>query len=219
MRRGFLVPVAMVLICLAVASSVGAVPAAVLTNTGQVITGALDGLSSVLRLNRPADQPFVGPDKQFDVPLEAIRQITFDFPRVIVETIAGTLIGPYSAFAGIDELLSLDTNSGTIDLATTALRAIALNGNSFRQVPREWMPNEFLVDPDVFRTRAMALAQSDNGSQPAVPQTAPLPDGDVKDTAATDEGEQNAGAIPLWAVLAVAGLVVGFLLVSSNSGS
>jgi len=104
------------LACLLISISSAAIPAYVLTNTRDVLSGSLSGLGEMLRLNRPVDQPFVGPDMQFDVPIELIKQITFDFPRVIVETATRTLIAPFSAFAGISELLTLDTESGAVDL-------------------------------------------------------------------------------------------------------
>ena len=220
MRTRFFALSLMILICLAFAGTAKAVPATVLTNQGEAVSGVLDGLSPVLRLNRPVDQPFVGPDSQFDVPLEMIRQITFDFPRVIVETVAGTLIGPYSAFTGIGELLSLDTGAGTISLAATALRAIALNGNSLRQVPREWMPNEFLVDPDVFRTRVLALTSCDDCSTTAPEEPVVQPVADDEAERSETEGPEvettndaaDAGSIPWWVLLLVAGVVAYLLL-------
>ena len=224
MRRRLVALSMMILVCVALAWTASAVPVTVLTNQGELIRGTLDGLSQILRLNRPADQPFVGPDKQFDVPLEVIRQITFDFPRVIVETVAGTLIGPYSAFSGIGELLQLDTGSGTMELATSALRAIALNGNSLRQVPREWMPNEFLVDPNVFRTRALASTPCDGCSaaptdKPSnVPVTDEAPSEEEDSAAVEDDADATAAGIPWWA-LAIVGGIVGYLLLTSNSSS
>ena len=220
MRRRLVALSMMILVCVALAWTASAVPVTVLTNQGELIRGTLDGLSQILRLNRPADQPFVGPDKQFDVPLEVIRQITFDFPRVIVETVAGTLIGPYSAFSGIGELLHLDTGSGTMDLATTALRAIALNGNSLRQVPREWMPNEFLVDPNVFRTRTLSSTPCDGCSTtPAqTPASEPAEDEQAADEdVGADGADAPAAGVPWWILLVVGGVVAYFLLSSPSS--
>jgi len=136
---------------------VGAVPAVVLTESGQVVDGSLSGLGPVLRLIRPDDGTHVGPDVQFDVPLSSILQISLDFPRIIIETATRTLIGPFSAIAGIGEVLRLDRDgSESYTLPITALRAIALNGASLRQVPREWMGNEFLTRPEVVASRAQA---------------------------------------------------------------
>lgn len=199
--------------------STGAVPAVVLTNTGRVADGSLVGLAPILRLNRPADMPFVGPDMQFDVPLSSIKQITLDFPRVIVETATRTLIGPYSAFAGIAEILSLDIGSETLKLATTALRAIALNGSSLRSVPREWMPNEFLDEPGVLPSSALTGSACDDCSID-IPVIQVRDDGDVpiwNTITPTILPADPAPAIPWWVgLLGVAGLVGLFYLLSTS---
>lgn len=201
-----------------------AVPAVVLTNTGQIADGSLAGLAPVLRLMRPGDVPFVGPDVQYDVPLSTILQITLDFPRIIIETAVRTLIGPYSAFRGIAEVLRLDRgSSGSVDLSTSALRAIALNGNVLRPVPREWTGMGFLTEPEIFGATPLIDTECDTCSitlsdfddfEPTVGGDVPI----WNTITATLPPDTGGSEIPWWVgLLGVAGLVVVVNLLSTRT--
>jgi len=209
--------------CAILSAPAGAIPAVVLTNTGQVAEGSLGGLSSILRLIRPDERGLVGPDGQFDVPLSAIRQITLDFPRIIVETATRTLIGPFSAFLGIPETVTLDrAGSGAFELATSSLRAIALNGASLRPVPREWMGAEFLTEPSVLGASvgsALASAACEDCSI-ASPSDETAADGDrpIWSLTPTLLPEGGDGEIPWWVGLLGVAAVVGVLFLLSSSG-
>ena len=127
-----------------------AVPAVILTNRGQVAEGSISGIAPVIRLLATDGVTSVGPGPQFDVPLSSIRQITLDFPRVVVETDDRTLIGPYSSFRGISEALQFDrTGEPSVTIPVSSLRAIALNGHSLRPVPRVWLGDGHLSMPEI----------------------------------------------------------------------
>ena len=123
--------------------------AVILTTTGHVMEGSVSGLAAVIRLTAPESVTFIGPGGQIDIPLEAIRQITVDFPRVVIETDEHLVVGPFSAFRGIDELLRIKRGGDLYNLPTASLRAIALHGNSLRSVPREWLGSGYLVMPEI----------------------------------------------------------------------
>ena len=201
-----------------------AVPAVVLTNTGQIADGSLAGLAPVLRLMRPGDVPFVGPDVQNEVPRSTILQITLDFPRIIIETAVRTLIGPYSAFRGIAEVLRLDRgSSGSVDLSTSALRAIALNGNVLRPVPREWTGMGFLTEPEIFGATPLIDTECDTCSitlsdfddfEPTVGGDVPI----WNTITATLPPDTGGSEIPWWVgLLGVAVLVVVVNLLSTRT--
>jgi hypothetical protein len=202
---------------------VNAVPATVLTNTGQVADGLLSGLDPILRLLRPEDTEHVGPDALFDIPLESIIQISLDFPRVIVETATDALIGPFSAFLGLGEVLRLDRGTaGPIELATSSLRAIALHGHGFRPVPRVWTGMGFLTKPEILGARPLVDTECD---------TCTFPISGEGDFASSDGGdvpifntitpnlppETDGSELPWWVgLLGVAGLVALFYLLSPS---
>lgn len=222
--------IAVLLISAAFALSASAIPATVLTNTGAPGSGNLTGLGSILRLVRPTEPALVGPDAQFDVPLSAIRQITFDFPRVILETATRTLIGPFSAFRGIAEILSFtpDGEDDPIDLPTAAFRAIALNGHNLRPVPREWLGTEFLTEPDVVTAAvpgATIGATSVVGCVGCEIDTSAYtaPDGDEtpiwNTLTPTVPPEEETSGIPWWVGLLGVALVVGVFYLVSGTGS
>ena len=200
-----------------------AVPAIVLTTTGQIADGTLAGLGPILRLLRSDDVEHVGPDNQYDVPLSSILQISLDFPRVIVETATRTLIGPYSAFLGIDEILRLSRGtSGDIDIPTASLRAIALNGYSLRPVPREWTGMGFLTKPEIFGAAPLVDTECD-GCSISLPNYDALRDaGDVPiwNTITPNLPPDTGGSdLPWWVGLLGVGGILGLFYVLSSTGS
>lgn len=211
--------IAVLLVCATFALSATAVPAVVLTNKGQIADGSLSGLGPVMRLLRPADVPFVGPDAQFDVPISSILQITLDFPRMIVETATRTLIGPFSAFSGIAEVLRLDrAGSGPVDLPTTSLRAIALNGSALRPVPREWIQTGFLTKPEVVPgSRRIDAGCDDCGIDLPVFDALDAPETPIYTLTPTLQPEAGGSELPWWVgLLGLAGLLGVFYLVSTE---
>jgi len=142
------------------AIAAGAVPAVILTNLGQVAEGSLTGIAPVVRLLATDGVTSVGPGPQFDVALDSIRQITLDFPRIVIETETRTLIGPYSAFSGIAQALQLDRiGEPTVTIPTSSLRAIALNGHALRPVPRVWLGDGHLSMPEISGASPFVAAQ------------------------------------------------------------
>jgi len=212
------------LACAGLFLTAGAIPAVVLTNTGQVADGSLSGLGPILRLVRPTERPLVGPDVQFDVPLSSILQITLDFPRVIIETATRTLIGPFSAILGIPEMLKLDRNgAGSYDLPTTSLRAIALNGASLRRVPREWTVSEFLTRPEVVAASPLTDGAICETCSIATPPTGQFPGGDApiwNTITPVLPPETDRGELPWWVgLLGVAGVMAVLYLMTASGGT
>lgn len=142
-RRSAVCSAAMVLV-LCFAWGALATQATVLTNLGRVADGMLTGLAPVISLRVPAEVSIVGPLQQFDIPLASIRQISLDFPRLVIETDTSVIIGPFSAFGGINEILTLTTEAASIDIPLTSIRAIGLHGGGLRALPRVWMGDHFL---------------------------------------------------------------------------
>jgi len=222
-RTGVRCVLAVWLTCVAFFLVGHAIPAIVLTTTGQIADGTLAGLGPILRLLRSDDVEHVGPDNQYDVPLSSILQISLDFPRVIVETTARTLIGPYSAFLGIDEILRLNRGtSGSVDIPTASLRAIALNGHSLRSVPREWTGMGFLTKPEIFGATPLVDTECDGCSISLPDYNAPTGDGDVPiwNIMTPNLPPDGGGSeLPWWVgLLGVVG-IIGLFYVLSSTGS
>jgi hypothetical protein len=203
------------------ALAAGAVPAVILTNLGQVAEGSLTGIAPVIRLLPTDGVTSIGPGRQFDVPLSSIRQITLDFPRVVVETDDRTLVGPYSSFRGISEALQLDrTGEPTVTIPVSSLRAIALNGHSLHAVPRVWLGHGHLSMPAISGAAPFVAVECEDCTiglpQPAVDADL-TPIWELAPVYVPEEPE----ALPWWVgLLGVAALiVVAFLLTSSVAPS
>ncbi len=198
-----------------------ATQATVLTNLGGVADGTLTGLAPTIQLRAPDEVTVIGPMQQYDIPLSAIRQISLDFPRLVIETETGVVIGPYSAFRGIDEVLTLATGVGTtsIRIPVTSVRAIALHGSTLRAVPREWMGDHFLSTPEIVSASPLPTEDCDNCTI-TIPATS---DGDsipIWNTITPEVPLEEPGELPGWmGLLAVAALVILFILVSSSLSS
>ncbi len=205
------------LLVLAAVLPVGAVPALVRTNAGEVLQGGLSGLAPVLRLVDPC--PLVGPAAQYDIPLSSILQIFVDFPRVVVETKDHVYIGPYSTFSGIDQELRLDEHGVGTGIFATTLSAIALNGQPFRALPREWTGRGFLVlerAPQAAKAATAAAAPARTIAQSGTTTEEELIWGELTPT--EPPAEETAG-LPWWVGLIAVGLIVGLLLLSSAGSS
>lgn len=158
-----LVLITLLVISVSLAGGGGGVAALVLDNNGKLAEGSLTGISPVIRLNVPRSVSPFGPPQAFDIPLSTVRQITLDFPRLIVETNERVYLGPFSAFSGVSELLLLRIRKGdeTLRFPTTSLRAIALHGNPLGPVPREWLGDGFLTLPEVITAQAFKAEVSE----------------------------------------------------------
>lgn len=183
------------------------VPSLLMTTTGETAQGNLTGISSIIRLSVPPPVTYVGPAQAFDIDLSTIRQILIDFPRVAVETEDRLYIGPFSAFSGISQLLTLTDGKTTRSFSTASLRAIALHGESFRSLPREWTGNEFLSMPGVI-TASPAALDMDSARGRVEEEHVVVPEQTWNDLYPTAPPPPPEEATPWWVgMLIVAGLV------------
>ena len=116
------------------------------TTTGSVLNGTMTGIAPLLCLN-------YSPHMSFDIPFSSVVQIIIDFPRVVVETATRIYIGPYSAFSGIDDVISLQQGDTKRDVPFASIRAIAPNGHSFHDTPRIWLKDGYLKLPAVLNAQ------------------------------------------------------------------
>ncbi len=189
------------------------VSARILTTAGETAEGALSGILPTIRLDAGELTNYVGPFQAFDIPRETIRQITLDFPRVVVETEDRVFVGPYSAYRGISELLTLQRGTGWLSVPTASVRAIALHGYGFHPVPREWLANAFLVMPRSAPSSALRLA----GEEPAVqPQPRTSPAATAQAEVPTEPQEETAGWVGAVIVIVLIALV--FLSLNLSGG-
>jgi len=219
---GFLV--AAVLVGLSMAGS--AVTVAVKTNGGHVLQGSLSGLAPTLRLEDPT--PPVGPAAQFDIPLAAIEQMWVNFPRVVIETADHVIVGPYSAFAGIAQLLKITAAGNVTEVPFAAVQAIAFNGAAFHALPREWLGRDWLnqrsyvVNKTAGAVGAAAATEAEGVTE--VVLTPPAEGGDEviwNGTApAAPAPAASSGELPWWVLLiGVAVVVALFLFLPAGKGA
>jgi hypothetical protein len=218
---GFLV--AAVLVGLSMAG--GAVTVAVKTNGGHVLQGALSGLGPTLRLQDPT--PPVGPAAQFDIPLAAIDQMWVNFPRVVIETADHVIVGPYSAFAGIAQLLKIENAGSVTEVPFAAIQALAFHGAAFHPLPREWLGRDWLNQ----RTYVVNKTAGAVGAAAAVAEaeaqvvTTPLVDGGdeiIWSGATPTEAAptSSSGELPWWVLLIGVAIVVAlFLFLPAGTGA
>ena len=181
----------MVSLVLGLALAAAATQATVLTNLGGVADGTLTGLAPMIQLRAPDDVTVIGPLQQYNIPLSSIRQISSDFPRLVIETDTGVVIGPYSAFLGIDELLTLETESPfrSIDIPFTSVRAISLHGTGLRAVPREWMGDHFLSTPEIVSATPLAIEECGDCAITTLPTSA---------SSSTTSSSSTEDSTPIW---------------------
>ena len=198
-----------------------ATQATVLTNLGGVADGTLAGLAPSIQLRALDEVTVIGPMQQYDIPLSSIRQISIDFPRLVIETDTGVVIGPYSAFRGIDQLLTLTTGAGTtsIKIPVTSMRAIALHGSTLRTVPREWMGSHFLSTPEIVSASPLTVDDCPNCTVtiPSFPDDDSTP---IWNSITPDVPLEEPKELPAWvALLGVIGVVVLFYLFTPGQSS
>lgn len=196
----------------------------VLTNLGGVADGVLTGIDPLITLRAPDEVTVIGPMQQYDLPLSSIRQISFDFPRLVIETETGVIIGPYSAFSGIGELLKLTPNTGNkiIEIPVTSLRALAFHGRGLRAVPREWMGDHFLSTPEIVAAKPL-VGDSCIG---CTTTRAPINGSSASDatpiwnTITPQTPVEETAEFPWWlGLIGVAALVIIFFLLNSGQSA
>ena len=200
------------------AFGISATEATVLTNLGGVADGTLTGLAPMIHLRALDEVTVIGPMQQYSILLSSIRQISFDFPRLVIETETGVVIGPYSAFSGIDELLILATDSGRrlIEIPVTSLRAISLHGSSLRAVPREWMGDHFLSTPEIVSASPL-LIEDCSDCTITIPVSSTDDSPLIWNTITPELPMEESGELPWWlGLLAVGAMVILFYLLSSG---
>lgn len=225
-RRSYLIVCLLTLALISLlALGTAATEATVLTNLGGVATGTFTGIDPIIQLRAPDEVTVIGPMQQYNIPLTSIRQISFDFPRLVIETETGVIIGPYSAFSGINELLKLVPNSGsgTIELPVTSLRAIAFHGRGLRAVPREWMGDHFLSTPEIVSATPLLVDGCDD-----CPITVPAPISSsttvdstpIWNTITPEIPIEEPAEFPWWlGVIGVGALIIIFYFLSSGQPS
>jgi len=218
---GFLVAAALVGLSMAG----GAVTVAVKTNGGHVLQGSLSGLAPTLRLEDPT--PPVGPAAQFDIPLTAIEQMWINFPRVVIETADHVIVGPYSAFAGIAQLLKITDAGDVTEVPFAAVQAIAFNGAAFHPLPREWLGRDWLNQRDYVVNKTAGTV----GAAATVPEAVtevvltPLAEGGDEiiwsgATPAEPAPATASGELPWWVLLIGVAIVVAlFLFFPAGTGA
>jgi hypothetical protein len=213
---GFLV--AAVLVGLSMAGN--AVTVAVKTNGGHVLQGALSGLGPTLRLQDPT--PPVGPAAQFDIPLAAIEQMWINFPRVVIETTDHVIVGPYSAFAGIAQLLKIENAGSVTEVPFAAIQAIAFNGAAFHALPREWLGRDWLNQRN-YVVNKTAGAVGEAAAVAEVVLTPPTEGGDEviwSGATPTEPAPAASGELPWWVLLVGVAVVVAlFLFLPAGTGA
>ncbi len=194
-----------------------AIPARILTNTGSVAEGSISGIGGKIRLIDPGRAVLIGPATQFDVPASSIRQITVDFPRVVIEAEGQTMIGPFSAFSGIDEEIRLKgTDGGDLLIPISAIRAIALNGNPLHPAPRVWLGDRYLKMPNVI---SLGSTAEEGCASCTITSPSPSDETPIWNTIHPVIPPPDTGSeIPWWlGLLGVAGLVGVIYLISSGT--
>jgi hypothetical protein len=193
--------------------------AQVLVNDGRTLEGNLGGIMPTVRLDVRSFAPSVAPDQAFDIPLSAIRQITIDFPRVVVETKDRVYIGPFSAFRGIGETLTLRHRDESVTLPTASLRAIALSGSTIHPVPHEWLGDQFLSVASIITATEPTLAEEAAGEEETglTPSTTPTTWEELYPTIPPAETQE---AFPWWlGLLILAGIVaLAYFALGSSGG-
>jgi hypothetical protein len=204
----------------------GAMTVAVKTNGGHVLQGALSGLGPTLRLQDPT--PRVGPAAQFDIPLATIEQMWVNFPRVVIETADHVIVGPYSAFAGIAQLLRIENAGSVIEVPFAAIQAIAFNGAAFHPLPREWLGRDWLnqrgyvVNKTAGAVGAVGVAAATEAE--AAPQVVLTPLSTGSDEVVWNGAvpvepapAASSGELPWWiALVAVAAVLAIFFLIPTG---
>jgi hypothetical protein len=203
-----------------------AVTVAVKTNGGRVLQGTLSGLGPTLRLQDPT--PPVGPAAQFDISLASIEQMWINFPRVVIETADHVIVGPYSAFAGIAQLLKVTDAGNVTEVPFAAVQAIAFNGAAFHALPREWLGRDWLNQRShvAYKTAGAVGAAAATGAE-AVPLmvSAPVAEGGdevIWNGAATVEPAPASptGELPWWVLLiGVAAVLALFFFLPTGKGA
>jgi len=202
------------LVCLLLFSLVGiaqenAIPVQILTNNGDLIEGRLTNLALTIRLNVTAPATNVGPAQALDILTSAISQITVNFPKIVIETPNRTYVGPFSAFAGIPEVLTIEQQATIQNLKIAGLRAIALRGVSMHEPPPGLLGMELFPRTETGLSSQLAKAKEEESSlalaQP-IQQIFPRAWGEEISQTTTEIPEDKTSWLLLLAVTSIASL-------------
>lgn len=157
------------LVCMLLFSVVGiaqenAIPVQILTNNGDLIEGKLTNLASTIRLNVTAPAISVGPARALDILTSTISQITVNFPKIVIETPSRTYAAPFSAFAGIPQVLTIEQQETIQNLEIAGLRAIALRGVSMHEPPPGLLGTELFPRTETGLSGQLARAKEEESS-------------------------------------------------------
>ncbi len=191
----------------------GTVSALILTTAGEVADGELIGIDPTIHLDASSLTNYVGPLQAFDIPRSAIRQITLDFPRMVVETDDRVFVGPFSAYSGLSELLFLEHQTKRVAIPTISVRAIALHGYGFHPVSREWLGSTFLVIPLSTARSALTLEGKEAPAGPSKPVISP--EAKKPSSEVPEEPEQET---PGWVGLLVIAALIALVYFSLSLG-
>ena len=212
-NRGIYIVTLFAIIIMVVVGATAVGQGTLVTVAGRELSGTISGIDTVVRLNVV---PAAGPITVFDIPRNAIRQITIDFPRMIVETSTRVYIGPFSDFTGISQIVDIHYGSGTTSIPIAGVRAIALNGNPVRPVPREWLGDQFLTQPTIKITAAPGASTSTaTAASPAPATEHPINWAKINPSPALPPPESTG--TPWWVGILVAAGLAGLVYFSLTS--
>ena len=202
------------LVCMLLFSMIGiaqesAIPVQILTNNGDLVEGKLTNLASIIRLNVTAPATNVGPAQALDILTSTISQITVNFPKIVIETPSRTYVGPFSAFAGIPEVLTIEQQETIQNLEIAGLRAIALRGVSMHEPPPGLLGMELFPRTETGLSSQLAKAREEESSlalaQP-IQQIFPRAWGEEISQTTTEIPEDRTSWLFLLAVTSIASL-------------
>lgn len=202
------------LVCMLLFSVVGiaqenAIPVQILTNNGGLIEGKLTNLASTIRLNVTAPAISVGPARALDILTSTISQITVNFPKIVIDTPSRTYVGPFSAFTGIPEVLTIEQQETIQNLKIAGLRAMALHGVSIHEPPPGLLGVELFPRTETGLSGQLAKAREEESSlalaQP-IQQIFPRAWGEEISQTTTEIPEDRTSWLFLLAVTSIASL-------------
>ncbi len=186
-----------------------AIPVQILTNNGDLVEGKLANLASIIRLNVTAPATNVGPAQALDILTSTISQITVNFPKIVIETPSRTYVGPFSAFAGIPEVLTIEQQETIQNLKIAGLRAMALHGVSLHEPPPGLLGMELFPRTETGLSGQLATAKEEESglalAQP-IQQIFPRAWGEEISQITTEIPEDRTSWLFLLAVTSIASL-------------
>jgi len=222
-RRGVGLLLVLCIVLVPLAAAGAEVAGSLLTNSGDTFDGTFSGVGATLRLEIAPPIVNCVPIQIYKIPVGSIRQITIDFPRVVVEADDTVYIGPYAAFKGIPEIVGVRQDDLKEEIPITTVRAMTFGDAAFRAPPRVWMRDGFLV-----MSLTAAPAVTGYPTRAAAPSFASTPyEPDEREIRLTAPWEETYAPIttttretPDWVVPVILGAAVVLILyLLSSSGT